>query len=245
MKITTLLLMLFVTMVVIAGCGQRKDVATKEFDRDYSGQQKERAESQEHSKHGGHNHAFTDPAERALKWNDPERDQWQHPEEIVAALNLTRGATVADLGAGTGYMIAFLSKAVGESGTVLALDASPEMIAYLTKRTPELGPAKIIPQQVGFDDPELQPDSFDAILTLDTWHHIQSREAYAKKVYEGLKIGGRFVVVDFTVDAETGPPKSTRLAPEQVQKQLESAGFQVEIVPDSMPRHYMVVGKKV
>ena len=38
-----------------------------------------------------HQHAFADPAERAKKWNDPERDKWQHPEEIVAALALKAG----------------------------------------------------------------------------------------------------------------------------------------------------------
>lgn len=58
---------------------------------------------EEQPKHGDHKHqnAFADPAERAKKWNDPERDKWQHPEEIVAALALKPGATVADIGAET------------------------------------------------------------------------------------------------------------------------------------------------
>lgn len=84
----------------------------------------------------------------------------------------------------------------------------------------------------------------DGVLTLDTWHHVKGQEAYAKKVYEGLKRGGRFVVVEYEVDAVVGPPKAMRLEPVSVTKQLEAAGFRVEVVRESMPRHYMVVGHK-
>lgn len=198
----------------------------------------------EHAKHGEHQHAFTDPEERAKKWNDPERDQWQRPEEIVAALGLKPGDTVADIGAGTGYMVAPLSKAVGKGGTVVAIDISPEMVDYLAKRSAELGPATIAPRKVGADNPELQPASVEAVLTLDTWHHVQGREAYARKVYAGLKPGGRFAVVDYEIEGEVGPPKSMRLTPEQVTKELKAAGFRVEVVRESMPRQYLVVGYK-
>lgn len=218
------------------GCGQKKEVAVTEGNNDKAVDQQPR--------HGDHKHAFTDPAEKAKKWNDPERDKWQHPEEIVAAIDLKPGATVADIGAGTGYMVAHLSNAVGMGGTVIAIDASSEMVEYLGKRSGDLGPAKIVPRKVGFDDPELPPASVDRVLTLDTWHHVKEREAYAKKVYEGLRRGGRFVVVEYTVDAEVGPPKAMRLEPGQVTKQLEAAGFRVEVVRETMPRHYMVVGHK-
>lgn len=196
--------------------------------------------------HGDHKHhnAFANPAELAKKWNDPERDKWQHPDEIEAALALKPGATVADIGARTGYMVAHLSKAVGQDGTVIAIDASAEMIEYLAKCSADLGPAKIAPRKVGPDDPELLTDSVDSVLTLDTWHHIKGQEAYAKKVYEGLKRDGRFVVVEYMVDAEIGPPKAMRIEPGQVTKQLEAAGFRVAVVKESMPWHYMIVGFK-
>lgn len=224
------------------GRGQRKEVAVTEVNNSTTAEQEH--EQAEQPKHGDHKHAFADPAERAKKWNDPERDRWQHPEEIVAALALKPGATVADIGAGTGYMVAPLSNAVGKGGTVIAIDASEAMVEYLTKRRDDLGPARIMPRKVGPDDPELQPSSMDGVLTLETWHHVKGREAYAKKVYGGLKRGGRFVVVDYEVDAEVGPPKEMRLEPARVTKQLEEAGFRAEVVRESMPRHYMVVGHK-
>jgi predicted methyltransferase len=226
----------------VAGCGPRTEVAVTEVHNDKPVEPKPEPEGR--PKHGDHKHAFTNPAEQAKKWNDPERDGWQHPGEIVAALDLKPGATVADIGAGTGYMVAHLSRAVGEGGTVLAIDASAEMVEYLGKRTAELGPARIVPRKVGPDDPELPPAGVDRVLTLDTWHHVQGREGYARKVYDGLRRGGRFVVVDYEVGAEVGPPKAMRLSPGQVAKQLEAAGFRVEVVRESMPRHYAVVGHK-
>lgn len=241
-----ILSLMIVVAAGTAGCGQRKEVAVTDANDTAIKQEPEKEErpEQEPPRHGDHKHAFTDPAEKAKKWNDPERDTWQHPEEIVAALALKPGATVTDVGAGTGYMVAHLSKAVGEDGTVVAIDAEAAMIDYLAKRSAELGPARIVSRQVGPDDPELQPASVDGVLTLDTWHHVKGREAYAKKVYEGLKQGGRFVVVDYEPDADVGPPKEMRLEPAQVKKQLEAAGFRVEVVRESMPRHYMVVGHK-
>lgn len=252
MKSPAIGLSLLAIAVGIAGCGQRHEIAVSDVKNDKPVVQTPAREDLSRSEpkkettpmHKDHNHAFADPAERATKWNNPERDKWQHPDEIVAALALKPGATIADIGAGTGYMVAPISKAVGKDGTVIAIDASAEMIEYLTKRKGELGPAKILPQKVGFDDPELKPASVDAVLTLDTWHHVMEREAYAKKVYDGLKRGGRFVVVEHKVLAEHGPTKEIRIDPKEVTKQLEVAGFRVEVVHESMPRHYMVVGYK-
>ena len=194
--------------------------------------------------HGEHRHAFANPEELAKKWNASERDAWQHPEQIVDSLSLEPGATVADIGAGTGYMVAHLSNTVGSNGTVIAIDAESAMIEYLTEHNSQLGPATIVPKKVGFSDPELASASVDGVLTLDTWHHVANREAYARKVYDALKQGGRFVVVDFEVDADVGPPKAMRLSPGQVIEQLEAAGFRTQEFPESMPRHYIVVGTK-
>lgn len=198
-------------------------------------------------KHADHEHGhrrFANPEERAEKWNSPDRDAWQCPQEIISALGLRPSSTVADIGAGTGYMVAHLSEAVGERGTVIAIDAEEAMIAYLGERSERLGPAKVIPRLVGAAGPELGEASVDGVITIDVWHHIDGRENYAKSIYRGLKSGGRFVIVESKVDAEIGPPVEMRLEPTRVMKELEAGGFRVELVRTSMPRHYMVMGYK-
>lgn len=244
MKFSAPLALSITISISIAGCGQQKETTVSEDNNDSAvSQESKQDDPPEHGDHK-HRHPFTDPAERAKKWNDPERDKWQHPDEIVAALAVMPGATVADIGAGTGYMVAPMSKAVGKDGTVIAIDAEAAMVEYLAKRSADLGPAKIVPRKVSPDEPQLQTATVDGVLTLDTWHHVKGQEAYAKKVYEGLKQGGRFVVVDYEVGSEIGPPKEMRLDSKQVKRQLEEAGFRVEVVAESMPRHYMVVGFK-
>lgn len=237
---TFLVRVLLIVAVVgsIVGCGQ-KEVPVTEVNNKLVPQIEE-------TRHGGHDHHhhFADPAERAKKWNAADRDAWQRPEEIVAALGLTPGATVVDIGAGTGYMVGHLSRTVGKDGTVIAIDTSSEMVGYLVTRSNELGPARIVPRKVNPDNPELQIASVDGALMLDTWHHIHGQEAYAQKVHAGLKHGRRFAVVEYDVDSEVGPPKAMRLAPAKVTQQLEAAGFRVEVMRESMPRHYLVVGYK-
>ncbi|WP_397571087.1 class I SAM-dependent methyltransferase [Schlesneria sp. T3-172] len=226
----------------LCGCGSPENNSVPQVNNDMSLDQA--TLQKERPRHGDHKHAFQDPAECAKKWNASDRDEWQHPEAIIAALELKPGAMVAEIGAGTGYMVSHLSKSVGESGTVIAIDASSAMIAFLEKHSAEMPPAKVVARKVPRGDPELAGACLDGVLMLDTWHHVEDRESYAEKVYEGLKPGGRFVVVDFEVDAAAGPPKSMRLTPEQVGSQLKAAGFRTEILPNSMPRHYLVVGHR-
>jgi ubiquinone/menaquinone biosynthesis C-methylase UbiE len=141
-------------------------------------------------------------------------------------------------------MVAHLSKAVGENGTVIAIDAEDAMIEYLSNHIEALRPATVIPQKVSADDPNLPNESVDAIVILDVWHHIGGRLDYAKKLQAALKPRGRLVIVDSETEASIGPPKDMRVAPEEARKELVAAGFRAEVAGESMPRHYMIVANK-
>ena len=91
-----------------------------------------KAHGHEHAHKHGHEHKrFTQPEQYTAQWNTPKRDAWQKPGEIVQALALKPGQTVADLGAGTGYLLPHLSGVVGEQGKVWAVDMEPAMVGYL------------------------------------------------------------------------------------------------------------------
>ena len=74
---------------------------------------------------------------------DPARDAYQKPAEVVAALALRPGAVVADIGAGSGYFALRMAKEVGPTGRVYAVDVSPEMIVHLNRRLRDAGVANV------------------------------------------------------------------------------------------------------
>lgn len=194
--------------------------------------------------HGPLVHRFEHADDWVRDFDDPARDAWQHPSEVVAAMELAPGMTVADVGAGTGYFEPWLSRAVGASGTVLALDVEPDMVRYLTQRAAREQLANVRPAVVALDDPKLPEGGVDRVLVVDTWHHIADRERYAAKLRSGLRAGGKVFVVDFDVQAKHGPPPQHRLAPEQVVRELTAGGLDARVLPENLPEQYIVVGAR-
>jgi ubiquinone/menaquinone biosynthesis C-methylase UbiE len=165
-------------------------------------------------------HRFEHAEQWVSEFDHPARDTWQRPKEIIDTMDIQSGMTVADFGAATGYFEPWLSRAVGETGTVLALDVEPDMVRYLNERATREHLANVRPALVSFDDPQLPASGVDRVLIVDTWHHVPEREAYAAKLRSGLKNGGKVFVVDFKLDAEHGAQTPYRLAPEQVAREL-------------------------
>ncbi|WP_437518133.1 class I SAM-dependent methyltransferase [Sorangium sp. So ce1099] len=204
-----------------------------------------------HADHAGHGHGpgpLVHRFERAEEWvarfEGPERDAWQKPASVVAAMRIAPGMRVADLGAGTGYFLPHLSRAVGPAGAVVGLDIEPDMVRYMAERATRERLANVTARQVRPDDPGLEPGSVDRILVVDTWHHIPDRPAYAAKLRAALRPDGAVVVVDFTDAARHGPPKEHRIPAETVAAELRAGGLSPQIVAEDLPEQYIVVGKR-
>jgi ubiquinone/menaquinone biosynthesis C-methylase UbiE len=203
-------------------------------------------ETNEEADHkGGHSHRFENPEEYADRWNSPERAEWQKPAEVTALMELQPGMTAVDLGSGTGYFVPYLAAEVAPDGKVLALDVEQSMIDWLNKQKAEKGWSFVEPRKVAYDDPQLEKQSVDRVLTVNTWHHIENRNEYAKKLAAALNPGGMIVVVDFEPGWEGGgPPPEMRLTSEQISAELASAGLQTSVVEETLPRQYIVVARK-
>ena len=196
-----------------------------------------------HGHHGGHHHSFADVERFERIFDDPARDEWQRPADVVAMLELSPGMTVADVGAGTGYFMPHLAEAVGPEGRVLALDTEPNMVEHMRSRAEEAGLGTVEARAVSPGDPGLEPGSVDRILIVDTWHHIAERPAYAARLAEALRPGGFVLVVDFTRDAPEGPPPEMRLSPETVVEELNAA-LDAELLEEELPRQYVVRARR-
>jgi ubiquinone/menaquinone biosynthesis C-methylase UbiE len=193
--------------------------------------------------HGGapeHHHDFSDVERFQRMFDDPARDEWQRPDEVVTLLEAAEGMTIADIGAGTGYFLGRLSAVAGESGRVLALDTEPNMVAHMQRRIEEEALSNAEARVAEQGDPGLEPSSVDRILIVDTWHHIADRERYAARLRDALRPGGSVLVVDFTADSPRGPPPAMRLSPDTVARELEAGGLQTTLLEESLPYQFVV-----
>ena len=125
------------------------------------------------------------------------RDGWQHPEEVLQALNLKEGQVVADLGSGSGYFTFLLAKGVGPSGKVYAVDVDPGMNDYVASRARQERYANIEVILAKPEDPLLPESGVDLIFTCITYHHLEDRVSYFKNASRYLRPGGRIAIIDF------------------------------------------------
>ena len=184
-------------------------------------------------------HRFEDPERYAKSFDDPARDAWQMPERVIAALQLQPGASVADLGAGTGYFSVRLAKAVPQ-GTVYAVDIEQAMLAHIAKRASAAGLTNIVTVTAAERSPAL-PAPVDVLLVVDTYHHLPDRVAYFREVQKMLKPGGRVAIVDFRKDSPEGPPPHFRFEAEQIVAEMEKAGYRVAARHDFLPRQHFLL----
>jgi predicted methyltransferase len=123
------------------------------------------------------------------------RDARQRPKELVAALGIQSGWTVADVGTGPGYMLPHLSQAVGPTGKVFAEDIFPDFLARARKKGEPLGNVEFF---LGDEkSPKLPANSVDLVLILDAYHHFDYPESMLAGIRSALKSGGRLAIVDY------------------------------------------------
>jgi SAM-dependent methyltransferase len=186
-----------------------------------------------------HQHTFGDAEKWAKVFDDPARDAWQKPHQVIEALALAPDAVVADIGSGTGYFAARLVHFVPQ-GRVYGVDIEPDMVKYLAERAKREGLANLVSIAGLPDDPRL-PGKADLVLMVDVYHHIENRVAYLRKLRGYLNAGGRVAVIDFRQDSPDGPPKAERIAPGRVDAEMTQAGYVLSKEHAFLPEQYFLV----
>ena len=173
---------------------------------------------------------------------DPARDAYQKPAEVLQALALRPGEVVADIGAGSGYFTLRFARAVGETGRVYAVDVSPDMVRHLNRRLRDAGVRNVVPILSDPNDPLLPDASVDRFVIVNTWHHIEDQPKYLGLLKRMLKPGGQVVHIDFQKrDLPVGPPVDMKIAREDLVKQMETAGFRLSAEHGFLPYQYFLV----
>lgn len=194
------------------------------------------------AQHAGHdNHRFKDAQKWAQVFDDPARDVWQKPHDVISALKLAPDAAIGDIGAGTGYFAARFAH-MAPKGRVYAVDLEPDMVAHLGERAKKESLANLTPVLGAADTPKI-PAPVDLVVLVDVYHHIGAREQYFGKLRESLKAGGRVAIIDFRMDASMGPGQAMRIAPERVKAEMTAAGYALAEEYGFLPQQYFLVFK--
>jgi len=136
----------------------------------------------------------------------PERDAWQHPDQVMDALGIHAGSTVADIGCGRGYFTFEFAKRVGTEGKVYAEDLDQGDLASIRNKAKERGLTQIEAVLGATDDPHLPAASLDAVLIMNAYHEFQNHDPMLQAIYRALKPGGLLGLIDGA--AEVGHPRS-------------------------------------
>ncbi len=183
-----------------------------------------------------------DPKAYIAMLENPQRDAEQKPAEVIAALKIRKGETLADIGAGSGYFSFRFAPKVGSSGRIYAVDVNPDMILYMNRRIRDLGLKNVVTILSASDDPLLMDASVDRFFICNTWHHIPNNTQYLGLMKKMLKPGGQIVIVDYQKkELPVGPPPEMKLAREDVVQQMESNGLKLAQEYTFLPYQYFLV----
>lgn len=173
---------------------------------------------------------------------DPQRDEYQKPHEVIMALDLKEGERIADIGAGSGYFAFRIAQHLGPSGRVYAVDINPDMIIHMNRVIRDRGITNVTTILAPPDDPLLPDHSVDRFFICDTWHHIQDRTGYLARMKRMLEPKGQIVMIDFQKrELPVGPPAGMKIAKQDFIAQMRANGFELAKEHDFLPYQYFLV----
>ena len=174
--------------------------------------------------------------------DNPEREKKQLPNEVIAKLELQDNDVVADIGAGTGYFALRIATTYPQV-TVIAADSEPQMVAYLQYQAEE---RKLDNLEAIVIDPAgpVLPVKANVALTVNTYHHIDSRVEYLKHLLGNMAPCARIAVIDFNMESPEGPPAEHRVPTAQVVEEFKQAGYVLAEDCQLLPFQYFLIFKQ-
>lgn len=185
---------------------------------------------------------------QAARWLERvDRDREERSDLLIKRLDLQTGMVIADVGAGTGYYARRLSKAVGATGRVYAVDVQPEMLRLLTSlaQGPEF--ANIRPVLGAVDDARLPAGEVDLAVMVDVYHELEFPYEMLASLLRSLKPGGRLVFVEYRAEDETVPIKPLhKMSVAQVRREAAALGLELQDSVRDLPwQHVLIFGRSV
>ena len=171
-----------------------------------------------------------------------ERDEEEAPDIALNVLKIPKGASVADIGAGSGFITERLSARVGPNGRVFANDLQPQMLQILGRRLAQRNITNVTLVQGTIDDPKLDAASVDLEIMVDVYHELSQPQAMLRRLRAALKPGGRLVLLEYRKEDPTIPIKfEHKMSVAEAKLELEAEGFTLAKVDEALPRQHILI----
>jgi len=193
----------------------------------------------------GRRYAQTMGVEGADWLDRSERDQEEDPDRAIDVLKLQKGATVADIGAGSGYMTEKLSKKVGPTGKVYAADIQQGMIDLLNRRIARRKLTNVMPVLSMQDDPRLPVEAIDLVLMVDVYHELSQPQLMLRHIKASLRPGGRLALVEYRKEDPNIPIRPEhKMSVAEAKLEVEAEGFTLTTTNEDLPRQHILIFTK-
>jgi SAM-dependent methyltransferase len=172
----------------------------------------------------------------------PERIEEEDPDLAISILKIPKGATVADIGAGSGFMTIRMAERVGPSGRVFANDLQPQMLELLRRRLADRRFTNVTLVQGDVNDPRLPAASIDLELLVDVYHEFSQPQAMLQRLREALKPDGRLVLLEYRKEDPSIPIRPEhKMSVAEARLEVEHEGFTLSKVDEALPRQHILI----
>ncbi len=154
--------------------------------------------------------------------NEARLNNLQPPSQVLDAIGLQAGMTVAEIGAGHGRYAVQLAVRVGPHGRVFAEDIDTDALDHLRRRCLRWGLENVTVIHGDVNDPKLPPGQLDLIWVVSSYHHFDDPVALLRQARSALKADGRLAIGEWCSISEVGRHGTTS---ENIIKQMEAAGY--------------------
>jgi ubiquinone/menaquinone biosynthesis C-methylase UbiE len=150
--------------------------------------------------------------------NEARLNRLQPPDQVMDAIGIKPGMTVAEIGAGRGRYVVQIAVRVGETGKVYAEDIDEASLKHLEKRCAKWGLEHVEAIHGDVTDPKLPVGELDVIFVISAYHHFQDPVALMRNARPSLKPDGVVAIGEWL----------NATSPEQVEAQMKTAGYKLE-----------------
>ena len=173
-----------------------------------------------------------------------ERESEEQPDLALDAIGIAKGSTVADIGAGVGYMSWRMAQRVGPGGKVYANDIQPKMLELLRQNMAQRKLTNYEAVLGTADDPKLPPATMDLVLLVDVYHEFSEPQKMLRHIREAMKPDGRLVLLEYRGEDPAVPIRPEhKMTVAQVKAELEPEGFRMDKVLEELPRQHILIFK--